>query len=171
MATGGGNLSEDLRSLATAGAGDVDRGAGEVARGAGEVDLVAWTPVESLLRLPAGENAGRCCDGDRLSEGVQDTLLALDKTVPVPVDGAGDGLVSRRCPADEGDRERYVAAAEGACGIPGIDGDDVDVLARVNRDEPVFESWAYHVKCAGEMRDIPWTPRTRLVRGPPRRRP
>ncbi len=65
MATGGDNLREDLRSLVVAGAGDMDRGAGEEARGAGEVDLGAWTPVDNLLKLPAGENVGRCCDGDR----------------------------------------------------------------------------------------------------------
>ena len=99
-----------------------------MARGAGETDLDAWTPVDSLLRLPAGENVGRCCDGDRLREGVQETLLALVNAMPEPTDGAGEGLVSRRNPIEDGDRELNVAAAEGACGIPGIDGDVVVVL-------------------------------------------
>lgn len=59
---------------------------------------------------------------------MHDELLFLDMTDADRLKGAGEGLTSRRRPIDDVGRGEYVDAADGAYGIPGMDGDDVFVL-------------------------------------------
>lgn len=59
---------------------------------------------------------------------MHDELLFLAMTDVDRLKGAGEGLTSRRIPIDDVGRGEYVDAAEGAYGIPGMEGDEVFVL-------------------------------------------
>lgn len=61
---------------------------------------------------------------------MQDKLLFLAIMDPDRLNGADEGLVSRRTPIDDVGRGEYVDAADGAYGIPGMDGDEVFVLRK-----------------------------------------
>lgn len=104
MTTGGGNLGV-RRTLVLIDVAAAGGGAGELERG---------TPDESLLRLPAGANAGLSWLVVRLSDGVQDILLVREsEDVGRDSPGEGEGLIARLWAEIDDDRGVYVDAEEG----------------------------------------------------------